>query len=215
MIQKNCKLVSEETLLLIRELQLINELKEFYLVGGTSLALQLGHRNSLDIDLFSQNQFDSDNVLMLLKKKYEIKERIAKKNTIILFIRNIKVDFLTHPYPFVKQPLSEEGIRFLSKEDISAMKLNAISHSGKRLKDFVDIYFLLQHFSLYSMIEFYKIKYPHSNPLIPLKAINYFNDIDLTTDPPKMVIPISFDKIKERIQEATLYPKKTYFTKPE
>lgn len=206
MLHLNLNLVSPETLILTKELQSITELNKFYLVGGTALALQMGHRNSIDIDLFSQDDFDSMEILKILKEKYNVIERYKGKNTIILFINNIKVDFITHPYPFVNQPIIDEGIRFLSKEDITAMKLNAIAQSGKRLKDFIDIYFLLQHYSLSSMIEFYKVKYPHSNPLIPLKAINYFDDIDLTQDAPKMLFPLSFHKIKSRIQEATLHP---------
>ncbi len=63
------------------------------------------------------------------------------------------------------------------------MKLNAISNSDKRLKDFIDVYFLLEHYSLNEMIEFYTIKYPRFNPLIPLKAVAYFDDIDPAIDP--------------------------------
>ena len=90
------------------------------------------------------------------------------------------------------------------------MKLNAISQSGKRLKDFIDIYFLLQHFSFNAMVEFFQIKYPLTNPLIPIKAINYFGDIDEETDPPKLLSPLPLSKIKERIQDATLHPYKLF-----
>jgi hypothetical protein len=64
----------------------------------------------------------------------------------------------THNYPLVLPPLTEEGISYLSLQDISAMKLNAISNSGKRLKDFIDVYFLLERFSLTEMIDFYTVK---------------------------------------------------------
>ena len=114
------------------------------------------------------------------------------------FINKIKVDFITHNYPFVKPPITEEGITFLSKEDIAAMKLNAISNSGKRLKDFIDIYFLLEHFSMNQMIEFYTIKYPGFNPLIALRAVNFFDDIDPAIDPPKLRGKLTLSSIKKR-----------------
>ena len=120
------------------------------------------------------------------------------------FINKIKVDFITHNYPFVKPPITEEGITFLSKEDIAAMKLNAISNSGKRLKDFIDIYFLLEHFSMNQMIEFYTIKYPGFNPLIALRAVNFFDDIDPAIDPPKLRGKLTLSSIKKRINSAVI-----------
>ena len=58
----------------------------------------------------------------------------------------------------MRPPITEEGITFLSKEDIAAMKLNAIINSGQRLKDFIDIYFLLEHFSIKDMLGFFETK---------------------------------------------------------
>jgi len=172
--------------------------------------LQLGHRNSIDIDLFTQKDFDTSALMNVLTKKYSVEERYVDGKTIICFINTIKVDFIRHNYAYVKPPLSEEGIHFLSKEDITAMKLNAIAQSGKRLKDFIDVYFLLQHFSLNSMIEFFQLKYPQTNPLIPIKALNYFDDIDVETDSPKLLSPLPLNEIKKRIQSATLHPGKIF-----
>ena len=210
MLHKNPELISPETFLLTQQLQALPALKEFHLVGGTALTLQIGHRNSIDIDLFTQNDFNTSALLDLLKNKYSIEERYVDDKTIIVFIEKIKVDFIKHNYAYVKPPISEEGIIFLSKEDITAMKLNAIAQSGKRLKDFIDIYFLLQHFSLHSMIDFFQIKYPQTNPLIPIKALNYFDDIDESIDPPKLLSSLPLSEIKKRIQNATLHPYKIF-----
>ncbi len=90
------------------------------------------------------------------------------------------------------------------------MKLNAISNSGKRLKDFIDVYFLLEYFSLHEMIEFYTVKYPRFNPLIPLKAINYFDDIDPAIDPPKLKNKLPLSVIKKRIQDSVLHSRKKF-----
>ncbi len=210
MLHKNPELILPATFTLIQELQTLDELKEFYLVGGTALTLQLGHRNSVDIDLFTQQEFNAQELLDMLKEKYAIEVIYRSKNSIITIINSIKVDFIRHNYAYINPPLTEEAITFLSMNDIAAMKLNAITQSGKRLKDFIDAYFLLQHFSLTMMLDFFAIKYPQTNPLIPLKAINYFDDIDENIDPPKLLKPLPLEEIKNRIQDATLNPHKIY-----
>ncbi len=210
MLHKKPELISPQTFLLTQQLQALPELKEFYLVGGTALALQIGHRNSIDIDLFTQNDFDVEQLKNLLAEKFTITVDAEFKNTLLSKVNDIKVDFIKHNYAYVKPPASEEGIHFLSKEDIAAMKLNAIAQSGKRLKDFIDVFFLLQYFPLNSMIEFFQVKYPQTNPLIPLKALNYFDDIDVKTDPPKLLSPLPLSEIKKRIQSATLHPDKVF-----
>ena len=86
------------------------------------------------------------------------------------------------------------------------MKIHAIIQSGKRIKDFIDIYILLEHLTMNEMIAFFEQKYTYSNAMIALKAINYFDDIDENIDPPKLLHPISIANIKDRIQAATLDP---------
>ena len=210
MLHKDPFVISPHTFQLIQHLQMLPELKDFFLVGGTSLALQLGHRNSIDIDLFTQNDFDENEILDLLKATYNVQEVFRRKNTIITLVDTVKTDFIKHNYPLILPPITEEGITYLSKEDIAAMKLHAIIQSGKRLKDFIDIYFLLQHFSINQMIEFFVAKYSYSNPMIALKALNFFDDIDENIDPPKLAYPLPFAQIKKRIQAATLRANKTF-----
>ncbi|MEO8415104.1 MAG: nucleotidyl transferase AbiEii/AbiGii toxin family protein [Ginsengibacter sp.] len=106
--------------------------------------------------------------------------------------------------------VTEEGVTCLSKEDIAAMKLNAINNSSQRPKDFIDVYYLLQYFSVNDMLGFFDIKYPRVNPLIPLKALNYFDDIDESIDPPFLLRPVSFKQIKQRINDAVLHSGKIY-----
>jgi hypothetical protein len=211
MLHKDPFIIKTATFQLIQQLQSLPELKEFYLVGGTALALQLNHRNSIDIDLFTSNDFQNDTIINhITSHQFDFDVKFNFKNTIIGFINEVKVDFICHAYPLVLPPFTEEGITFLSLQDIAAMKLNAISNSGKRLKDFIDVYFLLEHFSLHEMIEFYTVKYPRFNPLIPLKAINYFDDIDLAIDPPQLREKLALSKIKERIQDSVLHSRKKF-----
>ncbi|MDQ6763881.1 MAG: nucleotidyl transferase AbiEii/AbiGii toxin family protein [Bacteroidota bacterium] len=210
MLHKEPQIISPATFSLIQKLQSLPELSQFQLVGGTALALQLGHRDSIDIDLFSQSDFDYIQLTEFLKSAFSFDENFVRKNTIIGFINNIKVDFITHPYQYVNPPLTEEGITFLSKEDIAAMKLNAIINSGQRLKDFIDVYFLLEHFSVRAMLGFFEKKYPNTNPLIALKAINYFDDIDEAISPPNLRKPLPLKKIKYRINNAVIHANKIF-----
>jgi hypothetical protein len=203
MLHKDSFIIAPETFELIKQLQALPDLNEFYLVGGTALALQLGHRNSIDIDLFTLNNFNDSDILGLLNKQFSVKEVFRRPNTIISLINNIKTDFIRHNYPLLKQPVTEEGITFLTKEDIAAMKFHAIIQNGKRLKDFIDIYFLLEHFCMRQMVGFFSEKYSYSNPMIAMKAVNFFDDIDENIDPPKLLKPLPLKKIMGRIQEAT------------
>lgn len=210
MLHKDSFLINPETFNLIQRLQSLDFLKEFYLVGGTALALQIGHRNSIDIDLFSRKDFNSNHFISQLQEKFAIEVTFETTNTLFTFIERIKVDFITHNYPLINPPKEDEGIRFLSLPDIAAMKLNAINNSGKRLKDFIDIYFLLEHFSMAEMIGFYTVKYPNFNPLIALRAVSYFDDIDPSIDPPKLPVKLPLEKVKKRINESVLNSKRRF-----
>ena len=95
-------------------------------------------------------------------------------------------------------------------EDIAAMKLHAIVQSGKRLKDFIDVYFILQHLTMAEIVGHYETKYTFSNAIIALKALNYLDDIDEEMDPPKMITPIAIADIKVRIQSAIINPYITF-----
>jgi hypothetical protein len=210
MLHKDPFIISKETFSLIQELQSLPFLKEFYLVGGTALALKLGHRNSIDIDLFTQNEFSTQEIAQKIAVNRSFFISFERENTLMCFINSIKTDFIRHNYPFIKEPITEEGITYLSMEDIAAMKLNAIAQSGKRLKDFIDIYYLLEHFSVNEMLSFYEIKYPYSNKLIALRGLEYFGDIDPTIDPPILKKPLSLSKIQKRIIDGILHLNKKF-----
>ena len=196
--------IAPETFSMIQQLQKLDFLQNFQLVGGTSLALMIGHRNSIDIDLFTQEDFSTEELEEKVLSNFDYFKTNESENTLMCVIDNIKVDFLKHNYPYINKPISENGIRYLSKEDIAAMKLNAIVKSGKRIKDFIDIYYLLEIFSLKQMVNFYTIKYPKSNPLIAMKALKYFDDIEELVDYPNLRKTISLQNIKQRIEKAIL-----------
>ncbi len=176
MLQKET--VSKATLELLKSLMDFSQLKDFFLVGGTALSLQIGHRISIDIDLFSLNSFDDESLLAQMEKEFCFVLDFRAANTLKGEIDGIKVDLITHGYPLVKPLLLFEGIRVCALEDIAAMKLNAISGNGTRLKDFTDIAYLSSYLTLTQMMNAYREKYTARNPAIVVKSLVYHQDID-------------------------------------
>jgi hypothetical protein len=201
--------VADETLDLIQELMRDPAFSNFNLVGGTALSLQIGHRISEDIDLFSQNAFNSEALANHLSTKYQAESVKTLKNGVFCFVRDVKVDLISHQYPLLKPLIVDEGVRMVSLEDIAAMKLNAITGSGKRLKDFVDIHALLEYHPLKDMLTGYETKYPEVSVEIAKKALNYHDEINEATIH-FLDRPISLEQIKKRIYQATISPGKVF-----
>jgi hypothetical protein len=155
LLHKDKRIVAPATFLLTQKLLAMPELSGFVLVGGTAPAMQIGHRNSIDIDLFSREDFSTKALIRRIKEFYPVEVTLERKNTILSIVNKIKVDFIRHDYPFIKPPIDEDGIRMLSMEDIAAMKFHAIIPSGKRLKDFIDIFFLPERLSMEAMMGFF------------------------------------------------------------
>jgi len=152
-------------------------------VGGTALALYYGHRRSVDIDLFSNTDFDAKRLLEQIHHDFSYQLFFTDKNTLKGNISGINVDIIAHRYPYIDEPSSAEGLLLLSEKDIIAMKLNAISVNGQRSKDFIDIYYALEHYSVSEMLSFYKKKYEQKSAAHVLKSLIYFDDVDLADWP--------------------------------
>lgn len=196
--------IDQPTLELLKKLQQKKYLKDFFLVGGTALALLYGHRKSVDIDLFSNFSFDIERLLENLSSDFQFQLFFSAENTIKGSINGTQVDIIAHRYPLIRKPVKEEGISILAVEDIAAMKLNAIAVSGQRVKDFIDIYYLLDYFSLHELISFYKEKYTRFNEVNVLKSITWFNDVALEDWPVILKDKeINWDEVKNRIIKET------------
>jgi hypothetical protein len=176
-LQKDC--VTGQLLNLLKKLQKEDILKKYFLVGGTSLTLQIGHRRSDDIDLFTQEDIDKENIAEYLFTNFNGKVQIINTQNLIyqLMIDQIKVDFVKHPFNLVEKVKEEDGIRFLGKKDIAAMKLRAIENSGNRAKDFIDIFYLLKEMSLKNMFTYYRQKYNMQNIHNAKRSLGYFDDV--------------------------------------
>lgn len=174
-------------------------LEELRLVGGTALALQLGHRRSIDLNLFGELQIEDYDLTKAINK---IGKATILKNTPnikIYTIDNIKVDIVNYFYPWITEPIKDEEFTLASANDIAAMKLAAITGRGTR-KDFIDIYFLLQKFTLKEILSFYEDKYADGSVFLVLKSLIYFKDAE-EDENPMMFKPVDWEKVKQTIVE--------------
>ena len=169
----------------------------FLLVGGTSLALQIGHRQSIDIDLFGRKELDELEISSFLGNIGEVRILKKSKNILIYSVNGVKVDFVNYNYPWLKEPLVLDNYRLASKEDIGAMKLNAISGRGSK-KDFIDLYFLLKEFRLDELFGFYNQKFKDGSDFLVLKSLTYFEDADMD-DMPKMEQAVDWEEVKSEV----------------
>ncbi|NOZ34213.1 MAG: nucleotidyl transferase AbiEii/AbiGii toxin family protein [Chlorobi bacterium] len=198
MLYKNT--IEASSLELLKKLQSDKVFQNFHLAGGTSLALQTGHRKSVDLDLFSLTDFNVNFLLEHLENVYNFKMNYSATNTLSGSIHTTKIDFISHKYPLVDSVFKEENVRLYSVKDIAAMKLNAIAGNGTRIKDFIDVFFILKTYSIEEVLSFYKIKYNSRNTFHILKSLVYFEDVDLSNWP-EMILRenISFEEIKHLI----------------
>lgn len=191
------KAVDPKTLALIIRLQSREYLAGFHLVGGTALALALNHRFSVDIDLFTTSSFETGPLLEQLANDFGFEMFYTASNTLKGSIDGIKIDLLAHRYPLLREPLKIDGVSMLSIEDIIAMKLNAISTSGQRVKDFIDIWFLFKKYHLREMLGFYRQKYSLQNDAIVLKSLIWFDDAGLDDWPVFLNDPPDWKQIRK------------------
>lgn len=198
--------VEAGTLDLIKTLLNDAEFSAFNLVGGTALSLRIGHRKSIDIDLFTTRDFDAQDLASHLSRTYRAEEIRTLKNGIFWFIGNVKVDLIAHQYLILYPLITENGIRMLSMEDIAAMKLNAIFHNGSRLKDFIDMYFLLEKMSMETMTAAFVQKYPDVNIQMAHTALLYHKDINLEEKIDFLSGPVSLTQMEMRFREAIQKP---------
>lgn len=153
-----------------------------YLAGGTALALQLGHRTSLDLDFYTKGHFDSVRLLKVFQDNFaEVIVDRSIEDTLLLEVEKVHFSLFYYPYDLLKKPISFKNIKLASCEDIAAMKIIAISMRGKR-RDFIDICYLLRKFSLDKIMKLTFEKYPTYQPMPILKGLRYFVDAEKEDD---------------------------------
>ena len=207
--------VEKGTYELLKKLMKDGFLSDFLLAGGTNLALQMGHRRSIDLDLFSYQSFETQELEKHLHENYNfVTRRAFEANTVLGYIGDIKIDIVAHIYPLFNPPLIEDEIRFYSLQDIACMKLLAISDNGTRLKDFVDIAYLSTRMSLIEMLTCYQKKYNRPNFYHAVKGLSYFDDINFDTTIDLATPPFDWKKIEKRIRTMIKYENRVFETAP-
>lgn len=194
--------VEKGTMDLINKLMADETFASFNLVGGTALALKVGHRKSIDIDLFTATDFNAEEIADYLTAHYSVSRIQTISNGVFCLIDGIKMDLLAHKYPLVEDVEINDGIRMVSLRDIGAMKLNAIYNNGTRLKDFVDMYSLLENFSLQELLGASENKYPDNNITMVKRALLHHEDIDFTVHIDYMGEETKWAEIADRLKKA-------------
>ena len=193
--------IQPDTLELLKRLASQPELAQTRLVGGTALALQYGHRQSIDLDFFGALPEDKDELIDMAKRIGDVTVTNKSKIIVQTIIDQVKVDFVDYSrYAWIDKPVHGDGFVLASDKDIAAMKVNAIIGRGTR-KDFIDLYVLLQHYSLSEIMDFYKQKYPEFSEYRALLSMTYFDDAEMQ-DMPKMFIDTPWDTMKSNIIQA-------------
>lgn len=174
---------------------------EFYLSGGTALALHLGHRESEDLDFFSQEEFDPEEIQRLLEKDLLLTDIAVDAGTLNCYANGVKLQFLHYPYKLLEEPKTLDNIKISSVKDIAGTKLLTISARGSK-KDFIDLYFILELFSLKELFEILDKKYTDQdyNTVHILKSLVYFEDAD-DQPMPRMHKDVSWLTVKNVITQ--------------
>ena len=189
--------IEPHTLELLRQLMAALPLRQTRLVGGTALALQYGHRSSVDLNFFGKVEATTE----------ELSQILGELGTVSLFgqgkmikgfaVDDVRIDIVNYEYPWLEEAIVEDEIRLASPVDIAAMKVYAIENRGSR-KDFIDMYFLLKHYSLDEILSFYKRKYPEHSEFVALRSLTYFEDAE-TFAMPKMYVNFDWEELKRFI----------------
>lgn len=192
--------VEPATLGLLRELQESKLLKDCRLVGGTSLALQIGHRKSVDLDFFGRFDAMPEEIEEELRQYGDLQVRKNSGSIHLFVLKGVHIDVVNFPFPWQKDIVEDDGLRLAHIEDIAAMKITAVIGRGTK-KDFVDIATLLETYSLKQILSFYEAKYPNASSFMALKSLSYFEDAE-SQPMPYMFSSLSWEEAKERVLRA-------------
>lgn len=175
-------------------------MQNWYLVGGTALALQYGHRRSIDFDWFSRKSFSINKLESSLRRLGRLSVLATAVGTWHGTLNGVKITFLHYPYPLLYPGIRYGLVRLASDKDIACMKLQAISSRGSR-KDFFDFYFILQRYSLTQILHWYDKKYRgvKYNHLHLLKSLVYFADAEHEPNP-MLLERVSWNTVKAELR---------------
>lgn len=177
--------------------------KDFYLAGGTALALQIGHRVSVDFDFFIEKDFDTEVLYEHVQQVFgSVPRTQVSPNTLAIVVQDdVKISFMGYRYPLLDGCIDTEYLRLASIGDIGCMKLSAIV-SRSELKDYVDLFFILKSLSLTDLLIKLSKKIPSLDQNLVLKALVSFDDVSMEPIDFIKGNEVTFDKIQTSIIES-------------
>jgi hypothetical protein len=188
--------LSSNSLKFIKKMQSDSLPAGSYLGGGTAIALQIGHRRSMDLDFFTPTPFNENQWQQKLEN--EIGFSLIQKDwqTLVGSVKDVKFSLFYYKHALIDKTKDFYNIKLASLEDLSAMKLDTVISRGT-MRDLIDIYFLAQRFSLSKMYEFYNRKFGNfeDRELMIKKALIYFEDAE-KDETPDMLIPFDWNELK-------------------
>lgn len=161
------------------------------------MALQIGHRKSIDLDFFGLIEASSQELIEALRALGNLIILKDSTNIHIYILNGVKIDIVNYNYPWIDEAIESDDIRMASLKDIAAMKVTAVVGRGTK-KDFIDIRFLLQDLSLEQLLGFYSQKYPEASPFMALKSLAYFEDAEEEMMP-YMFSELTWEEVKSNI----------------
>lgn len=180
----------------------------FYLAGGTGLALQIGHRDSVDFDFFNAEGFSTEKLFKDIALVFAGKEVVKiqeEKDTLSIFIdKKIKVSFFVYPYKLLEPLIESEYFKFCSLLDIGCMKLSALV-SRSLQKDYVDLYFISQKIRIETLLNSVEKKFPSLDLNLVLKSLVYFDDLVEEPINYKNNNEVDFEVVKSFFKEKLKY----------
>ena len=173
--------------------------KDFYLAGGTSLALQIGHRDSIDFDFFRQGNLDTKKIFEQIQDifyEHKIIKVQEEKNTLTVLIdEDIKLSFFSYKYKTLKPLIDEKYLSLASVEDIACMKLSAILSRATN-KDYIDLFYIFKKYNIDEILNLAKEKFDDIDINLVLKSLVYFGDVEFEPIVFKHNAKVEFDEIK-------------------
>ncbi len=173
----------------------------WYLAGGTALALQYGHRRSVDFDWFRPTSFSLEPLKRRLQGLGKLTVVSEATGTFHGRLAGVRLSFLHYPYRLLWPTISYGGVRLADPRDIAGMKLHAVSNRGSK-KDFFDLYRLLQHYSLEQLLSWFDRKYRgvRYNRLHLLKSLVYFANAEPEPNP-FVLHSLSWTAVKREVRK--------------
>lgn len=189
--------------IIFEELKGLAFLKDFYLAGGTGLALQIGHRMSEDFDFFTESDFDTLQLEKKISKNFSFSKISEDENTLYGIIEEVKVSFIGFKYKMISPFIDNGNIKIAGIEDIASMKLSAVTQRSTK-KDFIDIFYILKKYSLPEIFSFYEKKFDVKEyEYVLRKSLVYFDDADEDAMP-RVFEKCDWEEVKGEILRAVL-----------